>query len=149
MKTGYIPWASITVQGADGDVPEDFLREFERRFCNHFESVEVKRPWLPRSAVMLMLRKSSLSVGLKRISADSDEWKLVVCAVSPFALDWLRGRRMNPQSVDLRGACREIHAILTGMSSVSRLYWYARGSRKNTAAVWTPDELPWNDPASA
>lgn len=115
--------------------PEEFLDEFERGFCNYFQSVEVRRPRFPRSALMLMLRKFSVSVGVKRRSASGEDWKLVVCAVSPFPLDWLRGRSMNPTGVDLRSACREVHALLTGMSSVSRVYWYARGFRKNTAAV--------------
>lgn len=147
LKLGYVPWASVTVNGARrSDAVEQFVGDFERSVCGHFSSVTVRRPWLRRTAaVVLLLRADSACAALKRSSATWDDWKLLVGEGSPFLLDWVLGRGMNPKAIDLRRTCREIHVLLTGMPSVHRVYWYARGFRQQTAAVWTPDELPWSE----
>lgn len=80
MKAGYIPRAAITQRVQAKEAAEQFLGEFESGFCNHFESVEVRRqPWYSRSTVMvLLLRKDSATVALQRSSAAGIDWLLMV-----------------------------------------------------------------------
>jgi hypothetical protein len=40
--------------------------------------------------------------------------------------------------------CREIHTMLTEISGIAAVRWYFEGLDSQTAAVATPNELPWN-----
>jgi hypothetical protein len=93
--------------------------------------------------MVVMLRRDSVCITLARSRASRVDWQLMIFAGTPFPLDWLRGRGMGAKRADLRRSCREIHAILTEISGVSRVFWYAHGLGNSTPAVWTPDELPW------
>jgi hypothetical protein len=147
LRAGHVPLAVITAQRGREAV-EQFPIECERGFRKHFERVEVRRPWYrpwypTATAMVLLLRRDRVSATLVRSRDARVDWQLMVIAGTPFPVDWLRGRGMRAKRANLRRTCREIHAVLTESASVSRVFWYARGMGESTAAVWTPDELPW------
>lgn len=148
LTPGYMPWASIVVQNPNGKkAVMEFLEEVERGFGDRFESVEVRRPLFRHHVLRaLLLPKDSVCVELSRSGAEWVDWRLGVRAGSPYLRDRLPGRAPHPEHADLRAICGEIHAVLTAMSAVTKVFWYTHGFGRDTAAVWTPEELPWSQP---
>jgi hypothetical protein len=127
---------------ADDELP----RLLERQLQSRVDSVRVMKarllaPW----AVVLQKGEKSFSAVLGRSKYAADEWVLIV---SPPDTPSSLGRGLSPPS-DASGPvviCREIHAVLTAIPNISAVRWYFEGFRNQTAAVATPDELPWAEP---
>jgi len=94
-------------------------------------------------AVVLPAGGPSFSAVLGPSHFAQNEWILIVGAPNtPGMLDWLRGER--PESyTELARVCAKIHAVLASVVNVSNERWYFEGPRSQSAAVSTPDELPW------
>lgn len=84
---------------------------------------------------------------LDRSKHENDEWILLVGpSQTPGLLALLRGRKPVDYSPELVQVCGEIHTALTGISGITAVRWYFEGFHSQTAAVTTPDQLPWIKP---
>jgi hypothetical protein len=100
-----------------------------------FASAGVKRmmPFFCFRAIKVQVAQGSeFWVMLKRsqYENENDQWILFIGPV----------RNLYPE---LRQVCREIHAMLTSTPGITDVFWYFEGSRSQSEAVVTPDELPW------
>jgi hypothetical protein len=84
-------------------------------------------------------------VGLRRSKYGDDEWVLMI---GPWQfrdlLGLLLGHNMTGFSPELMQVCRSIHTMLTSAPGITNVRWYFKGARSQSSAVWTPDELPWD-----
>jgi hypothetical protein len=117
----------------------------ERQFRAVFESVNiVSVGQLASLVVTFQTGEESFSAVLGRSKFERDEWLLLVGPPSgPGLLDRIRGHGADVGLQELMTACREIHTILTRIPGISAIRWYFEGSRTQSPAVETPDELPW------
>ncbi|MFL6604742.1 MAG: hypothetical protein ACJ8R9_25875 [Steroidobacteraceae bacterium] len=126
---------------ADDEVP----RLLERHLRTRFDSVRViKTGFLAPLAVELRAAAKTFSAVLGRNKYEGDEWILIVGPLEgPGLLDRLLGRKPISEVPDLMLTCREIHGMLTAISSITAVRWYFEGRNTQSAAVATADELPW------
>ena len=93
---------------------------------------------------MLQLERRSYAAVLGPSQYGNDEWILLVEPPdAPGLLDRVRGVESTVSQEGLNRVCREIHAVLTTTQDISAVRWYFEGFHTQTAAVATPDELPW------
>jgi hypothetical protein len=86
------------------------------------------------------------TVGLRRCKYGNDEWVLMISPARLWdLLGLLLGHNLTGFSPELMQVCRSIHAMLTSIPGITEVRWYFQGARSQSAAVWTPDELPWDD----
>lgn len=110
-----------------------------------FAAVQVtKIPLTTSWAVALQVAQRSFAAVLGKSKYGNDEWILLIEPPdAPRFLDRIRGHKSVVGSPELIQTCREIHAVLTTTQGISAVRWYFEGPRNQTAAVATPDELPW------
>jgi hypothetical protein len=110
-----------------------------------FDSVRViKTGPMASLTVVLQTAGKSFSMVLGRSKYEDDEWILLVGPPDgPSLLDRLRGQPLSA-APELILTCHAIHEILTELPGISAVRWYFEGLRTQTAAVATPDELPWS-----
>ena len=110
-----------------------------------FDSFRVIKKWFVTPwAAVLQTGQKSYSMVLGKSKYEKDEWVLLVGpSETPGLFDLLRGRKPVAHSPELQQVCREIHAALTAISGITAVRWYFEGFHSQTAAVATPDELPW------
>jgi hypothetical protein len=86
----------------------------------------------------------SHTAALGRSRFGKGEWILVVTAARTAGLfGRVFQRRIQSNVSDVMNVCREIHESLVAISGVTDVRWYFEGSRGQSPAVATPDELPW------
>ena len=126
---------------ADSELP----RLVERQLHTRFDSVRVIRTWfLARAGCVVQIGEKSFTVALTRSKFGDDEWILLVGPLdTPRLLDRLLRRESLFDASKLMLICREIHTLLTAIPNITAVRWYFEGFRSQTAAVATPDELPW------
>jgi hypothetical protein len=127
-----------TAAAANDELPQLLKRQLDTRF----DSVRVIKarllaPW----AVVLQAGGNSYSAVLGRSKYATDEWILII---SPP--DGPRSPGSGSDAAELVVSCRKIHDLLTATPNVSAVRWYFEGFRNQTAALATPEELPWTDP---
>jgi hypothetical protein len=115
---------------------DEISRIIERRFHVQFSPIRRIKTWfLARWAVVLQVEQKSFMVALVKSKYESDEWIMQVSSIdSPVVC-----------SPELTQICRELHAVLAAVPSISAIRWYFEGFRSQSTAVWTPDELPWSE----
>jgi hypothetical protein len=118
----------------------------ERQFRARFASVDVvKAARLASLVITFRTGDKSFSAVLGSSKYEDGEWLMLIGPPStPSLLDRIRGRREDVGITELMAGCREIHAMLIGIPGLSAIRWYFEGSRTQSAAVETPDELPWS-----
>jgi hypothetical protein len=116
---------------ADDELP----RVLERQLGTRFDSVKMKKmPFMASWAFVLQMKQKPYSAVLGRSKYADDEWLLLVSPPN------------TPDASELIVVCREIHALVTAIANVTAVRWYFEGPHNQTAAVATPDELPWTGP---
>jgi hypothetical protein len=108
---------------------------------------ELKKWPLAKWAVKLQVAGTPFLAGLGRREKDLRVLVVAPSSSGPSLLDLLRGRKVVSYSPELLQACREINTVLTASSEFSAVRWYFEGLGTQTAAVATPDELPWRQQA--
>jgi hypothetical protein len=126
---------------ADDEVP----RFLERHLRTRFDLARViKTGFLAPLAVELRAGAKTFSAVLGRSKYEDGEWILIVGPLkAPGLLDRLLGRKPISEVPELMLTCREIHQMLTAISGITAVRWYFEGRNTQSAAVATPDELPW------
>ena len=129
---------SASMAIADNDFPQALANQLQPRFS----SVRVKKtPFKTSWAVVLQLERQSYAAVLGPSKHGNDEWILLLGP--PDASDRIRGDESTVSQEGLIRISREVHAVLTTIRGISAVRWYFEGPRTQTAAVATPDELPW------
>jgi hypothetical protein len=107
----------------------------------------VKRPRLLPSLGLIEVQVGQVpkfSVMLRRSRYGNDEW---ILKIGPWRfwglLKFVLGHNLTGFSPERMQLCREIHAMLTSTPGITAVRWYFEGVRSQSAAVATPDELPW------
>lgn len=128
-----------------GEVGSKLADILERQFRSRFASVDVlKAGRLASLVITFQTGNKSFSAVLGKSKYEDGEWLMLIGPPSaPGLLDRIRGHREDAGIAELMAGCREIHSMLTGISGISAIRWYFEGSRTQSAAVETPDELPW------
>jgi hypothetical protein len=99
-----------------------------------------------RSINVQVEQGSSFMVVLTRSNYEDDQWALLVGSLRVRGLlDFLRGRNPIGVSPEWIQVCRDIHTMLTSSPGITDVRWYFEGFRSQSAAVATPDELPWGE----
>lgn len=147
MSYSKTPHACFTVDSASiGRTDDELPRMLTNYLQARFASAQVKKmPLFGSWAVELQVGpESSFSVMLNRSKYGHDDWVLLIGALQSAGLSGAsRGRTPTASSSELVRVCRDIHAYLAATPGISAVRWYFEGFRSQTAAVATPDELPW------
>ncbi len=132
---------SPSIAMADDDFPQAFANQLQPRFSTAWvKKIPFKTSW----AVMLQLERESYAAVLGPSKYGNDEWILLVGPPdAPGLSDRIRGDESTVSQEGLIRVCREVHAVLTTTRGISAVRWYFEGFDTLTAAVATPDELPW------
>jgi len=119
----------------------------EKGLRGRFDSIEVSKKWfIARWIAVLRLGQKSFAVLFDKSRYEKDEWVLLVGPLdTPSLIDRVRGPPPGDDAPELISICREIHNALTAANSVSAIRWYFEGFSSQSAAVATPDDLPWGD----
>lgn len=148
MSYSKTPHACFKVEGASiGRTDDELPRMLTNHLQTRFASARVKKmPFFGSWTVELQVGpESSFTIMLNRSKYGNDEWVLLLDPLqSRGLLDILRGHKPTGSSSGLMQACRDIHAYLTATPGITAVRWYFEGFRSQTAAVATPDELPWS-----
>jgi hypothetical protein len=125
----------------EGGLPR--LLEFHLRA--RFKPFRLRKMWfLGTWAGVVPGERDSHGVAFGKSRYKKDDWVLVVSPPSTATLlDRVLGRRVVSDVADVMLLCRDIHALLTTIEGITAVRWYFEGPRSQTAAVTTPDELPW------
>jgi hypothetical protein len=133
---------SALIAKLDDELPRMLTKHLQRRF----DSAEIKKaPLVASPSIQIQAGKQEFfTVMLGRSKYEKDEWVLLVGPAEISGLSNLIGRRKPTEcSPELIQICQEIHAFLTATPGISATRWYFEGFRSQSAAVATPDELPW------
>jgi hypothetical protein len=132
---------STSIAMAGKDFPQALANQLQPRFA----SVQmVKTPFKTSWSLVLQLERQSYMAVLGPSKYGNDEWLLLVGPPdAPRLLDQIRGDESAVSQEELIRICREVHAVLTTSRGISAVRWYFEGLHTQTAAVATPDELPW------
>jgi hypothetical protein len=127
--------------GSDDELP----RRLASQFRDRFSSVRTMKTWFSGPWWMILgTGKESHTAALGRSRFGKGEWILVVTAARTAGLfDRVFQRRIQSNVSDVMNVCREIHESLVAISGITDVRWYFEGSRGQSPAVATPDELPW------
>jgi hypothetical protein len=130
---------------ADGR-PGDPLPMIDQRLRDQFDFVRVKQPlWLTPRFFVLGSGAQSVSAVVGQSKYAPGEWVLVVGPGGKRGLlDRLLSTDLSVSASELKHTCSRIHRALTAIPQLSAIRWYFEGTRTQSAAVHTPDELPWD-----
>lgn len=82
---------------------------------------------------MAEVNQKSFLIGLKESKFGKSEWIVQVGPVN----------KPLGYSEEILLICREIHAVLTTTRGITAIRWYFEDFHNQSAAVTTPDQLPW------
>ena len=136
-------------RGSTARVDDDLPQVLAHHLGIRLYSVRVRKTWLfgSWSVALQMGQKSYFRMFVARSKYENDEWVLLIGPLDiPPLRELLRGRKPVTYSPELVQTCQEVHASLIGISGVTRIRWYFEGFHSQSAAVATPDELPWTRP---
>lgn len=115
--------------GSDDELPQRLISQLRDRFS----SVWTMRIWFGASRVMILRSGAeSHTGGFGQNRLRKGEWILAVTAA-----------RSAERESQVMAVCRKIHQSLLATSGVTSVRWYFEGSKTQSPAVATPDELPW------
>lgn len=134
----------VALASASG-VGDELARILERHLRGRIDSVELPRKRLWRFwFVGVQVSRKRFTVLLAPSRYGNDEWILLVARLStPTLWDRLRGRRPIDYAPELLRISSEIHTLLAATSGITAIRWYFEGRGAQSAAVHTPDQLPW------
>ena len=154
MDRSKTPHACFKTEGGTSrEAQERFIQILAQHLRARLDGfrVVIKHKWfVPAWMCEVQVGGKSFALRVFKSEYADDEMILLVGPLSPpdtpGLLGRLRGRTPKPYTYldELRGICREIHALLSTTTGISRVRWYFE-SRENQAATGfaTPDELPW------
>jgi hypothetical protein len=123
------------------ELPRLFGLFFRSRFKSFWMIKWLSVPW----AGSIHSEQYSHSVVLAKSKYKKNDWILIVShARTSTLLDRVLKRKVVSDVADIMLLCREIHVLLTEIEGISAIRWYFEGPSGQSAAVHTPDELPWN-----
>lgn len=133
--------AADVIKGSDDQLP----RMLAQRLSSRFESsLASKTLFFPSWSLQLRLETLSYTIAAKKSAYDQNEWVLIVGPSQiPSPLQIIRGQSTGNSSELLHVSC-EIHTVLDSIVGISAIRWYFEDSHGQTAAVATPEQLPWN-----
>ena len=122
--------------GSDDELPQRLVSELRDRFS----SVRMLKIWIGGSwSLILGAGAESHTAGFAKSRFCKGEWILAVTAARSAGL-------LESQVLDV---CRRIHESLIAICGITRVRWYfegpknQKGTKNQSPAVATPDELPW------
>jgi hypothetical protein len=112
--------------GSDDELPQRLVAQLRQRFS----SVRTVRIWFGGARLMFLKAGSeSHTGGFGKSRYRKGEWILAVTTT----------RRVGFESQV--AVCRKIHESLLEISGITRVRWYFEGSKTQSPAVETPEEL--------
>jgi hypothetical protein len=131
--------------GPEVDPDRELPQLLERQFRSLFDSARVINTRLFSAlTIVLGTADNSFSAVLGKSKYNDREWILLVGPQDqPTTSSRLLGHEQAINVSALREICRKIHELLTSTPGLVDIRWYFEGTRRQTAAVATPGELPW------
>jgi hypothetical protein len=132
-----IPHAAFRVKDSLPDPQgSHWARLLEMGLREHFQAIKAQRHWtIVQWKVSLKVGSTPFTILIGRSKFGGSEWVLLVAP--------LEDKPDAAAGDGLISICREVHRILAQSPDLVNLRWYFEDFSSQTAAVATPDELPW------